>query len=316
MSNTIRTERFHSNGKLLLTGEFLVIDGAKALALPCKYGQSMKVAVLGKPEIHWKSYTSDGRLWYEDYFRIDQTGIQLKEAFTKQTVEHTEMAQRLKQLLNVLFDMQPGFFIEKGYSVETHLEFPKEWGLGSSSTLLANLAQWVGINPYELSAQTFGGSAYDIACAMSHSPLSFQWTAAEHPKVEQVDFLPEFKEDLFFVYQNHKQNTRDRVKHYHQLNPGDKSDWVKKASGLTEAFINCKNRIEFESLIEIHEQLLSKVLAMPPVKQLRFEDYSGAVKSLGAWGGDFVIATGTDADRAYFKQKGYHTIISYKDMVL
>jgi mevalonate kinase len=28
---------FYSNGKLLLTGEYLVLDGAKSLALPTKF---------------------------------------------------------------------------------------------------------------------------------------------------------------------------------------------------------------------------------------------------------------------------------------
>ena len=32
---------FYSNGKLLITGEYVVLDGAKALALPTKYGQNL-----------------------------------------------------------------------------------------------------------------------------------------------------------------------------------------------------------------------------------------------------------------------------------
>jgi len=36
---------FYSNGKLLITGEYLVLDGAKALALPTKYGQGQIVKV-------------------------------------------------------------------------------------------------------------------------------------------------------------------------------------------------------------------------------------------------------------------------------
>jgi hypothetical protein len=47
-----------------------------------------------------------------------------------------------------------------------------------------------------------------------------------------------------------------------------------------------------------------------------FPDYSRAIKSLGAWGGDFVLATGNFNEMDYFKQKGFHTIISYHKMVL
>ncbi len=34
---------FRSNGKLLLTAEYLVLDGARAIALPTKLGQSLTV---------------------------------------------------------------------------------------------------------------------------------------------------------------------------------------------------------------------------------------------------------------------------------
>ena len=32
---------YYSNGKLLITGEYLVLDGAEALALPTKFGQNL-----------------------------------------------------------------------------------------------------------------------------------------------------------------------------------------------------------------------------------------------------------------------------------
>ena len=39
----MQPQTFYSNGKLLLTGEYLVIDGAKALAIPTQKGQSLSV---------------------------------------------------------------------------------------------------------------------------------------------------------------------------------------------------------------------------------------------------------------------------------
>ena len=72
----------------------------------------------------------------------------------------------------------------------------------------------------------------------------------------------------------------------------------------------------FESLMEEHEALLSNILNIAPVKQQLFPDYFGMVKSLGAWGGDFVLATGDDKTIPYFKAKGYPTIIPYSKMVL
>ena len=34
---------FYSNGKLLITGEYLVLDGARSLAIPTKFGQFLIV---------------------------------------------------------------------------------------------------------------------------------------------------------------------------------------------------------------------------------------------------------------------------------
>ena len=36
-------QTFYSNGKLLITGEYLVLDGAKAFALPTKFGQKLTI---------------------------------------------------------------------------------------------------------------------------------------------------------------------------------------------------------------------------------------------------------------------------------
>ena len=35
--------KYKSNGKILLTSEYLVLDGAQALALPSKFSQSLEV---------------------------------------------------------------------------------------------------------------------------------------------------------------------------------------------------------------------------------------------------------------------------------
>ena len=47
-----------------------------------------------------------------------------------------------------------------------------------------------------------------------------------------------------------------------------------------------------------------------------FPDYFGTLKSLGAWGGDFILATGNKDTSQYFIDKGYATILKYSDMVL
>ena len=67
-----------------------------------------------------------------------------------------------------------------------------------------------------------------------------------------------------------------------------------------------------------HEQILSQILGLLPVKQGIFQDYHGGVKSLGAWGGDFVMVTMHQEwprVTAYFSAKGMETIIPYHEMV-
>ena len=38
-----KTQTFYGHGKLLLTGEYAVLDGAKALSIPTRFGQSLEV---------------------------------------------------------------------------------------------------------------------------------------------------------------------------------------------------------------------------------------------------------------------------------
>ena len=72
-------QTFYSNGKLLITGEYLVLDGAKAFALPTKFGQNLIIEEAEGQIIHWKSVDSDGSIWFED--TIPFLSIVRKERF-------------------------------------------------------------------------------------------------------------------------------------------------------------------------------------------------------------------------------------------
>ena len=65
-----------------------------------------------------------------------------------------------------------------------------------------------------------------------------------------------------------------------------------------------------------HEILISNLIEQETIKSKLFNDFNGEIKSLGAWGGDFVLATSKTNPTAYFKTKGFDTVISYKEMVL
>ena len=175
-----------------------------------------------------------------------------------------------------------------GFLVETQLGFSKDWGLGSSSTLVNNVSQWANVNPFYIQKKVFGGSGYDIACAQKDNPITYQ-LIDQRPKVEDVAFFPPFHEHLFFVYMNIKQNSRTSIKnHYRGI-----SDQERNAlNALTKRFVRTKKASEFQALMLAHENIISNLIGLPPVQQTTFSDYEGVVKSLGAWGGDFVLACG------------------------
>jgi mevalonate kinase len=298
-----------SNGKLLLTAEYVVLDGAKALALPTTYGQALNVEPIDQPKLYWKSMDHKGKIWFENVFSI-------KTIASGSSNPCSDISKRIVQILYAAKQLNPAFLsAESGFIITTKLDFPENWGLGSSSTLINNIAQWAMVDAYELLALTFGGSGYDIACAQHKLPITFTLDPLKKSRtITTVDFNPSFKDQLFFVHLNQKQNSREGIKHYHKKK-NNLSSAISEIDVITKHIINCKVVSEFETLILKHEQIISKLIDLPTVKSALFKEYPKAIKSLGAWGGDFILATGSFDDRAYFRQKGYHTIISYSDMI-
>jgi mevalonate kinase len=210
-------------------------------------------------------------------------------------------------------DQKSNFLREKGGTVKTHLEFDRHWGLGTSSTLISNLASWSEVDPYKLLQNSFGGSGYDIACATAKSPLVFRKQPFE-PHVEICEFDPPFKSNLFFVYLNQKKNSREAIEAFKKQNIGE--DQIAYASKLTRSIIKAHSLIEFEQILNEHEDFISKILSVVPVKEKLFSDFQGSIKSLGAWGGDFVLATGNKHTPEYFKNKGFKVVMTYQEVVL
>ncbi len=302
-------QTYFSHGKLLLTGEYVVLDGATALAVPTKYGQSLQVNSHHTPEIFWKSLDANHAVWFEHTFFIETP----HSTPLVTTNSSHPVAQRLVNILNTAIQLNPDFIVNKGFEVTTALDFPKDWGLGTSSTLINNIAQWAKIDAYKLLDATFGGSGYDIACAQNQTPLTYM-LEEKMPYVNTVDFNPDFKSHLYFVYLNKKQNSRDGIKHYNN-NKRDLTPAISAINTITSQLISCKTLGDFETLVNQHESIISKLIKVTPVKTRLFEDFNGTVKSLGAWGGDFVLVSSKTDPRAYFEAKGYDTVIPYVNMV-
>jgi mevalonate kinase len=298
---------FYSNGKLLITGEYAVLDGAKAWAIPTKYGQSLIVIETESKNIEWTSLDDKGRVWFEAKYDL--------ESMTEISSSNSEISKTLHKTLIETQKLNPHFLADGlGYTIESKLTFPKDWGLGSSSTLINNIAQWANINPYQLLENTFGGSGYDIACAQHNTPIIYQLENRK-PSVEEVNFNPDFTDQLFFIHLNKKQNSREGISQYRQLNFSTE-ELVNSIGDITSKMASCHDLVTFETLMDQHETILSKTLKTPTVKKSLFDEYTGSIKSLGAWGGDFILVTGDKASMAYFKQKGYSTIIPYSEMIL
>ncbi|MFD0837347.1 GYDIA family GHMP kinase [Mariniflexile aquimaris] len=301
-------QKFYSNGKLLITGEYVVLDGALSLALPTKYGQSLQVETFENQTIVWESYDEKGQVWFEDTFSFNELASGL-------TNGRNDISNRIIQILKAARLLNPEFLsITKGIKISTHLTFPRNWGLGTSSTLINNVAQWTQVDAYKLLENTFGGSGYDIACAQHKFPLTYQLKNSV-PHVNKIDFNPTFKNNLYFVYLNKKQNSRDGIASF-KANKGSIDTAISEISDITNKIIQSKTLLDFDTLITQHEVIISKIIKQQPVKELLFNDYNGSIKSLGAWGGDFILVTAELNPSEYFKNKGYHTIIPYKEMVL
>ncbi|KAA5820596.1 GHMP kinase [Algibacter amylolyticus] len=304
----MKNNTFYSHGKLLLSAEYVVLDGALALAIPTKYGQSLIVEPIDKPVLHWKSFDETKNIWFDTTFDLKGNTIECHDL-------NNAISNRLIEILQASKALNPEFLnSDQGYKIETHLEFPKNWGLGTSSTLITNIAKWANIDPFQLLEKTFGGSGYDIACAQHNQAITYK--IAEHKKVvEHSNFNPIFKEQLYFVHLNKKQNSRDGIKHYHE-NKKNAASAINAINKLTLEMINCQTLDHFQDLMVSHENLIAKLTKQTPVKDIYFKDFDGAIKSLGAWGGDFVLVASKQNPTTYFNSKGFNTVIPYGKMAL
>ncbi len=298
-------QKFHSNGKLLLTGEYVVLDGATALSIPTKHGQSLEVQFSTKNGIHWKSYDEKGLIWFEEVFNLnDLEGFNPENTFSKTLSEILIQAKKLN----------PYFLGDsKGFAVSTKLDFPRNWGLGSSSTLINNIAQWANVGAFELLKNSFGGSGYDIAAAQNDSPILYE-LINNNPKFRKIHLSWNFKDFIFFVHLNKKQDSKEGIAKYRNASVDQKS--IQRISDISNELLMCYSLSDFEKLMDAHEEIISEIINLPTIKEQLFSDYPNTIKSLGAWGGDFVLATGDTSNMDYFKRKGFKTIVPFKEMLL
>jgi mevalonate kinase len=301
-------QQFRSNGKLLLSGEYLILHGAWSLAVPTMLGQSLTIKDIDREgTLLWKT-----KVVSEPWLDCEMYPDSWQVIFA----DKPDRALKLVRILKTASEIRGDQEWLKGKAVVSEVEFDIEWGLGSSSSLISNISWWAEIDPFRLSRSLSHGSGYDIACARSDQPLLYK-TGDTKPVYKAIDFLPPFHEQLAFVYLGRKQDSASSVRNFLNKALVREND-ISKISAISEKFCSTKKLEEFEDLMKEHEQILSRILGLPPVKQGLFHDYPGEVKSLGAWGGDFVMVTMHQewpGVQAYFSAKGMETLIPYHKMV-
>ena len=310
---------YQAHGKFLLTGEYLVLKGALALALPLKLGQSLQASLADTDthRMHWIASQPD-KHWFSVLFDTD--------TLEPISTDDPAKAEKLSSILKAVRQLKSDAFLGCDMRFHTHLDFNPEWGLGSSSTLIANLARWANVNPYELLKMTFGGSGYDIACATAEGPIYYEIKTevpepieGPTPMVEPIHFTPPFADHLFFIYQGQKQSSSKEVRAFlAKANPTDLQKDIEAVSEISRAVPKCESLDEFGLLMQCHERIIARCIGQEPV-QKRFPGFEGVLKSLGAWGGDFILAATEWTEnqvKKYFKRKGLEVIFGYEKMVI
>jgi mevalonate kinase len=303
------TESYSGRAKLLLTGEYLVLYGARALAVPLIYNQTLHVKIVpGENTLEWKAYEKN-LLWFNAEFKIPEIETVRSSDF--------EISSRLANILKMAQCLNSGFLNnEKSYSIDTHIDFGRQWGLGTSSTLIFTIAQWANINPYDLHWKVSGGSGYDIACANASGPLMYS-VNNQIPVIQSVALPDILTRNAYFVYLGNKQNSTLSISPF--LDKKDQfTSEIKAISEITDQLLRITSISGAYSLIREHEKIVAAVLDIKPLQDRLFSNFPGAIKSLGAWGGDFIMALSDAPPNViydFFSSRNFQPIFRWNEMV-
>jgi mevalonate kinase len=270
----------------------------------------MTVKATRSTDLDWVSLDVNNKEWFK-------SSISLYD-FSATETTNQDLSDKLKKIFKGAVRLNCEFLDKwNAFKIETKLEFDQNWGLGSSSTLIYLVAKWADIEPIELYFKVENGSGYDVVTAGSDTPIEF-WSTEDEVSYNNVKFDPKFKDQLLFIHMNQKVKSEDEVKRYLSA-VNNKKDLVTAISNITEEIQSTTTLDDFSKLIVEHENLIAKHTGFDKVKDQRFKEYTGSVKSLGAWGGDFIIATapnGIDEAKKYFNSKGYNTLLKYSELIL
>jgi mevalonate kinase len=297
---------YHASGKLLITGEYLVLAGARALAMPVRFGQRMIIHETARRILDWESSSPDGT-WFSA--RFDPDTLEVISA------DKMKIAIELNKILLAARRLNPEFLTgSTGWNVNVTANYPVEWGLGSSSTLYSLVARWAGVLPYDLFRMISQGSGYDIACA-ARSGLLYYQLRQHRPEITEAYAGRALRENTCFAYLGHKQDTQKEVTAFLEDQNYSEND-LAEISRLSAAICDAGSPDELIALVDEHEAILGNILKREPIER-RYPSFPGTVKSLGAWGGDFAMFVSpmepaTVADHLH--RLGFKTVFRFNEL--
>ena len=298
-----------ANAKLLLSGEYLVLAGAEALAIPLKFGQELTVSEGETEKITWVSKGPSG-IWFSASFSA------LGEVYA---ATNPKSAQFVSNLIAATNTILPNFFQRfLGKTVTVTADFDLNWGLGSSSSLIALMAQLARIDPLALHWKVSRGSGYDVVTAMSNTPIFYKLIDGT-ATYSSVKLSSAFQESVYFAYLGKKEDSAAGVERFLSSTKQLAVSIANEISAITRKMAVAESANQLCRLMDRHEAILSEVLGVMPIKQLRFSDFEGSVKSLGAWGGDFAMfcsSVPSNQVYSYIAAKGLTPVFGFNDISL
>lgn len=301
---------YRANGKLIITAEYLVMQGALALAVPVRFGQQMTVELLENlpGRIEWTAFANENRWFYAGFGMHN---------WTCYSTNNEEAALRLVALLRTAAEMNPHRFNPAGgYTITTNANFSLSWGLGSSSSLVAMISEWTGVDPFGLLFRTASGSGCDVAASMSDGPILYR-IGNTSPQVEPVDYFPPFHRQMWFVYLGNKQLTHSEISSFNKQVPASSSQ-IEQMDVLTRTMWQATDIVQCTRTMREHDQLIGSLLKRKPLQEERFQEFNGRIKQLGAWGGDFALAVSEMEGgevKNYFTGRGLPVVFSFAELV-
>jgi hypothetical protein len=294
----------------MITGEYLVLEGAVSLAIPLRFGQDLMITPIAEPILHWTAW-EPGIKWFEATLSLPRLDVIY-------TTDPAVSGFLIKLLLS-LRNLKSGFLESSiGYKIETHLNFNRLWGLGSSSTLISNLSRWAGVDPYELLWSVSKGSGYDVACATADGPILYQLVEGR-PVVGGAPFDPPFKKTLYFAYLGKKQDSAASISEFRKQTQTIRSSIIEQVNTISKLMTTTMDAKVFRQCMSDHEEIIGDILRIPILNQSTFRDFPGIAKSLGAWGGDFALIcseAGTEEVRNQLKARKIKDFFTFDDIIL